>query len=168
MGNATVGLAARLSELGIEADVSSQVVALVPANSIGVLLYGSRARGDHTPESDIDVLTLVSHSAGSKSAGRVNMSYYTRAQLHSSSGTLFGMHLRRDGRVLADTDAELAAILDALGGPNPQVLIQRVHHFSTLLLVTEDEQRRYLTRLVRLGRYLLRSAIYARAIAEGP
>ena len=167
MGTAKAELAARLSELGIDAETSSHVLGLVPGTSIAVLLYGSRARHDHTPESDVDVLTLVDHPAGSKSAGGVNMSYYTRDQLRSSSGTLFGMHLRRDGRVVTDTNSELATILDGLGGPDPHLLMRRVHHFCTLLLVNQDEQYRHLTRLVRLSRYLLRSAIYGRAIKEG-
>ncbi|HWJ96734.1 MAG TPA: nucleotidyltransferase domain-containing protein [Acidimicrobiales bacterium] len=145
----------------------SDALDLLPPHCEAAMIYGSRARGDHRPDSDLDVLALVDSPRGSRSSGRVSVSCYTGAQLRSASGSLFGMHLRRDGKVLIDPDGVLQAILHDLRDPDPQDLFDRVNHFSALLGVDRADARNHLPGLVRLGRYLLRTAVYAEAIKTG-
>src|SRR4051794_4931060 len=53
----------------------------VRPDGIATMLYGSYARGDSTPDSDIDVLELVASTPRSYSRGRVNVSQYLPAHL---------------------------------------------------------------------------------------
>lgn len=51
--------------------------------------------------------------------------------------------------------------------PGADQLFSRVRRFATLLLCMKDEEDGYIEGLIRLARYLLRTAIYAKAIADG-
>ena len=97
----------------------------------------------------------------------MSVSCYTVDQLRTANGTLFGMHLARDGVAVYDPDEILGSLLVVMGQPDPVVLLARAKHFSAILDVTAVELNVYLDGLVRLARYLLRSAIYAVAIAQG-
>jgi hypothetical protein len=77
------------------------------------------------------------------------------------------MHLARDGVVLHDTNGELASLLAALSPPDAVQLLDRVHRFTAALDVSKDDEARYIEGLCKLGRYLLRTAIYARALRDG-
>ena len=77
------------------------------------------------------------------------------------------MHIKRDGVILLDNNGELATIIGGLAAPEPAILMRRIRHFSTILNVEGIEKPRYVSGLVRLGRYLLRTAIYASAAAAG-
>lgn len=156
-----------LSRMNVPRDAVETALRIAPPDAVGVLVYGSRARGDHLPKSDLDLLALVDHPAGSRSGDGVNLSCYTQEQLSSASGTLFGMHIRRDGIVVADTGGCLSAIVNTLADPDPSYLISRVRHFSAILEVVDRDPDQNLDGLCRLARYLLRTAIYAQALAEG-
>ena len=87
------------------------------------------------------------------------------------------MNIRRDGIVVADTGKRLFAIVSMLEGPDPLDLMSRVRHFSAILeVVSRDftqhevmgrDSTLHLDRFCRLARYLLRTAVYAQALAEG-
>jgi Nucleotidyltransferase domain len=77
----------------------------LPAEVEGLLVYGSQARGDAVPGSDLDVLALVTATRPSNHSGDVNVSYYTREQLSTGIGTLFGAHLKRDAKMVWDNHA---------------------------------------------------------------
>jgi hypothetical protein len=62
----------------------------LPAKIEGLLVYGSQAREDSVPGSDLDLLGLVNAPRPSTHSGDVNISYYTRDQLLTGVGTLFG------------------------------------------------------------------------------
>lgn len=132
----------------------------------GLMVYGSRARGDAVPGSDLDLLGLVQSPRASARSNDVHLSYYTPTQLSSGVGTLFGAHLRRDGRVLLDKSGELRAALDRMGPVDTRLVLDRSRYMSQLFTTPELDIPRYLPGLLREARYLLRSCLYANAIAE--
>ena len=156
-----------LSSLGVPPCLVEAGLRIIPGEAIGLLIYGSRARDDFVHDSDLDLLALVKESGESRTLSGVNLICYTSEQLRSASGTLFGMHIRRDGRVLADATGEIEELVQALQDPDPSQLIARVRHYSSVLEAGESELEFHLPGLCRLARYLLRTAIYALAIAQG-
>ncbi|GGO68378.1 hypothetical protein GCM10012276_02050 [Nocardioides deserti] len=138
----------------------------LPADLVGLLVYGSRARGDAVADSDLDVLALVSTPRPSIYAGDVNVSFYTIEQLTSGIGTLFGAHLKRDSRVVWDPEGLLSGAIRAMGEVDTDRLLTRSRAMSELFTTPERDLPKYLPGLLREARYLLRSCLYAQAIAE--
>jgi predicted nucleotidyltransferase len=160
-----VSLAARLRER----DVPSATVAALEGDAavtgaIGVVLYGSYARGDHTSTSDVDVLVVAARPSGSRKVEIANVATYTPAQLASARGSLFGMHLAHDGLVIDDTDSVVAGLLASMGEPDPALLFERIRHLGAVL---DGDPSDHLGGRIRVARYLLRTAVYVAALAEG-
>ncbi|NKQ52014.1 nucleotidyltransferase domain-containing protein [Amycolatopsis sp. K13G38] len=138
----------------------------LPADVEGLLVYGSQARGDPVPGSDLDVLALVAAPRPSTYSGDVNVSYYTRQQLSTGVGTLFGAHLKRDAKVIWDHSGHLTRAVDDMGEVDTDRLLARVRCMSELFTNPERDLPKYLPGLLREARYLLRSCLYAQAIAD--
>ncbi|ORJ64322.1 hypothetical protein [Mycobacterium simiae] len=161
-------LTAVLEALGLTDDEVGQVISRIAIETKGLLLYGSRARDDYEASSDFDILRYTSSwKSPTFKSGRVSVSSYTREQLESASGTLFGTHLRRDGRVLVELGDELTQLINGLQPANPAELLARVTQYSTILAQPDDVKAAHFGGMVRLARYLLRTAVYASAMAEG-
>lgn len=163
----SLDLCGGLARLGVSEALTAQASELVPADAIGVLVYGSRARGDWVESSDLDLLVLVRSPRLSRRTAAVSLSCYTEDQLRSASGTIFGFHLARDGVIAVDTENALGAILAQFGDPDPQRLRHRIRRLAALLETGADDRELYLPGLCRLARYLLRTAVYLAAFAEG-
>ncbi len=155
-----------LLTLGVPANILTDLPKL-PADSRGLLVYGSRARRDAVAGSDLDLIALVDTSRASTYAGDVNLSYYTREQLATGIGTLFGAHLKRDSKILWDPDGLLATAVNAMGEVDTGRLLRRAWKMSELFTALERDLPKYLPGLLREARYLLRSCLYAQAIATG-
>nr|CRL55760.1 hypothetical protein CPGR_03066 [Mycolicibacterium fortuitum subsp. fortuitum DSM 46621 = ATCC 6841 = JCM 6387]CRL77410.1 hypothetical protein CPGR_02014 [Mycolicibacter nonchromogenicus] len=140
-------------------------VPVLQAGVQGLLIYGSRARGDSIEGSDLDLLALSERMSPSTYSGLVNVSYYTVDQLKSGVGTLFGAHLRRDARIVWDPTGYLHVLVDELGEVDTARLFRRVKNMSTVFGALDADLPKYLTGLLREARYLLRSSLYAQAIA---
>lgn len=139
----------------------------LPADAEGMLVYGSRARGDAVADSDLDLLTLVAKSQPSLHVGDLSISYYTRNQLTTGIGTLFGAHLKRDSRILWDPHGQLAMTIGQMGEVDTPRLLKRAWQMSELFTSPDRDLPRYLPGLLREARYLLRSCLYAHAIDAG-
>lgn len=151
-------------------DVPSNVVEdlpTLPPDVEGLLIYGSQARGDAVPGSDLDVLALVATSRPSTQSGLVNVSYYTRGQLSTGVGTLFGAHLKRDAKIIWDPYRHLTRSVDDMGQVDTGRLLARARSMSQLFTRPQWDLPKYLPGLLRQARYLLRSCLYAQAIADG-
>ena len=155
-----------LAKLAVPDELAGCVPAM-PINSSGLLLYGSWARGDAVPGSDLDLLAIVEQPRPSIYSGDVSVSHYTIAQLESGRGTLFGAHLKRDAKVLWDPRGELGVALSRMGEVDTERLFSRARNMSRILGCPGMDLPKYLPGLLREARYLLRSCLYARAIAEG-
>ncbi|QSE87462.1 nucleotidyltransferase domain-containing protein (plasmid) [Rhodococcus pseudokoreensis] len=161
-------LAEALRRLALRQTEIDGVMDRIVDDTIGLLLYGSRARGDFVPSSDFDLLRFTTAwDSPTFKSGRVSVSSYTPEQLLSANGTLFGTHIQRDGRVLIERNDELTSLVAAFSPAEPDKLLERVRRYSMILNQPEAEMRSHCLGLVRLARYLLRTAIYAIAMAQG-
>ncbi|WP_267885082.1 MULTISPECIES: nucleotidyltransferase domain-containing protein [Mycobacteriaceae] len=139
----------------------------LPPGVQGLLVYGSRARGDAVADSDLDLLALSERMSPSVYSGLVNVSFYTVDQLKSGVGTLFGAHLRRDAQIVWDPTGRLHDVVIGLGEVDTARLFSRVRNMSKVFGALDADLPKYLTGLLREARYLLRSSLYAQAIAAG-
>ena len=139
----------------------------LPAEVEGLLVYGSQARGDAVPDSDLDVLAFVTTPRPSTHIGAVNISYYTHEQLSTGIGTLFGAHLKRDAKVIWDKHRQLTQAVEEMGEVDTNRLFVRARSMSALFSNLKRDLPKYLSGLLRQARYLLRSCLYAQAIAQG-
>jgi hypothetical protein len=155
-----------LLTLEVPPDILAELPSL-PADARALLVYGSRARGDAVAGSDLDLLALVNTPRPSSYAGDVSVSFYTGKQLATGIGTLFGAHLKRDSRIVWDPEGLLAPAVDAMGEVDTSRLFQRARRMSELFTTQEQDLPKYLPGLLRGARYLLRSCLYAQAIATG-
>lgn len=163
---ARTALIEKLALLGVPDDIITQVPQ-IPESVSGLLLYGSRARRDAVASSDLDLLALVPTQLPSINIGPVSLSFYTAQQLATGISSLFGAHLKRDGVVLHDDGGELTALLDRMGEVDTSRLFERVRSMSALFTTPQLDLPKYLPGLLREARYLLRSGLYAQAIAQG-
>jgi hypothetical protein len=152
--------------LGVPPDILADLPSL-PADARGLLVYGSQARRDAVAGSDLDLLALLDTPRPSTYAGDVNISYYTREQLATGIGTLFGAHLKRDAKIISDVDGRLADAVQAMGDVDTDRVFQRAWRMSELFMSPEHDLPKYLPGLLREARYLVRSCLYAQAIAAG-
>lgn len=139
----------------------------LPRDVEGLLVYGSQARGDAITGSDLDVMALVTTPRTSAYSGDVHVSYYTGEQLSTGIGTLFGAHLKRDAKVVWDLHGRLGHAVEEMGDVDTDRLLARAWGMSELFTSPERDLPKYLLGLLREARYLLRSCLYAQAIANG-
>jgi predicted nucleotidyltransferase len=152
--------------LGVESGVAADLPDL-PSGVIGLMVYGSQARGDAVDDSDLDLLALSVVPRPSIQVALVSISFYTSQMLETGIGTLFGAHLNRDGKILIDKDNQLRTAIDSMGEVDTDRLFERARRMSQLFTSLDRDLPKYLPGLVREARYLLRSCYYARAISDG-
>jgi hypothetical protein len=134
-----------------------------------VLLYGSHARGDATPGSDVDVLQIVPHRRPSYGSGRLSVTTATKEALHelAASGSLFVLHLREEGVPVHDESGVLRDVLDSYRAPaSYDPLRESLQLAAGILDVDARGFERHARSLTQLAVYLLRSVLYLRC-AEG-
>jgi hypothetical protein len=101
-----------------EADMSiavlgQQILDQVDGSWVGLMVYGSRVRGDYTESSDIDVLQLTEEPGPNYSKGLLTVTVRADWQLRQlcHDGDLYALSLTREGRIVADPTGVLAETL---------------------------------------------------------
>lgn len=156
----------RLIEHRVPAAAAQRAVSLLPDGAVGIILYGSFARGDEGPESDIDLVVVTGHRIQPPADDELSLSSYTPAELVRAAGSLFAYHLRRDGVALHGADS-VRALLKGAVAPDAPTLLARIRRLAPVLRARPENVAVHLPGLVRVAKYLLRSAMYAEAIHEG-
>jgi hypothetical protein len=157
----------KLRELEVPDTLIDEAWTIIKGRALGVLLYGSWARRDAGPFSDLDLLLLSDLRSRTRKSDKVSVTFYSSAQLREAHRTLYGMHLVRDGVILHDSVGELARILSTFSPAASDDLLRRVRGFGVILDVTSGDRLRYLPGLAQVARYLLRTATYALALQDG-
>lgn len=137
---------------------------------LGLMLYGSVARGSNGPQSDVDILELVPANARSYQLGNANVTSYEVGHLRTLAerGSLFVLHLRHDGLILDDPSGVLQRTLDAYRQPATyDRLWTQIAQAGAALDPSALDCARYPNGLVRLGTYLLRTAVYLHDVERG-
>lgn len=148
----------------------TEVLSQDDPNRLGLMLYGSVARGTADSGSDIDVLELVTGPAFSYAVGKANVTQYEVSHLRSlaEQGSLFVLHLRTEGLVLKDPTGVLQRTLDAYVRPRTYSHIWRqIQDASAALDPAATDFDSHVPSLARLGIYLLRTSVYVRNIEVG-
>lgn len=170
------GFLARVWNRSVRIDLVAQILANRDAvlrdtrgDAISVMLYGSAARGDSTPQSDVDVLELVPSHPGMEVRGHISVVRYTPEQVAAmvAGGSIFAWHLRTEGIYLRDDGQVLEQLLGQHPGVHADQTIRRVQAMSAVLDVGAEEFSVYGRALTRMMRFLLRTAVYARAFDLG-
>jgi len=146
-----------------DAELAEFVLGQIEGPYLGVLIYGSRVRGDYTEDSDIDVLQLNAEPGPNYNKGlmmvQVRAPWQLSLQCHD--GDIYALSLIREGRILDDPDGHLAAALGAYLPPTDNYarkwseFERRNHIFGGITREAFEENR---PALVRATMYLLRNA----------
>jgi hypothetical protein len=143
----------------------AEIFNAVGSSSTSLMLFGSFARGDSSPTSDIDVLELAERRRRPYRSGRINISVYDRLTLTrmAERGSLFVLHLRLEGEMLRDESGQLSACLEKYRRPatyEPFRLALR--QLANLLDVDEEQYEKDFQAYNELAFYIIRSEVYAR------
>lgn len=153
-------------------DVQAQFISTLCADrrSLGVMLYGSYARGTAGVDSDIDILHLVSDRPRSYAHGAINVTEYLPSHLTAmaTSGSLFALHLSTEGRVVCDRYGKIAEFRNAMAPRRTyDDLKTELSLITPIIDPTLDDARQYVRGLVRIATYLLRTVAYINCIERG-
>lgn len=135
------------------------------------MLYGSQARGEGRPDSDTDVLQIVTHGGRSYSANGLNVTAYTEKRLHelAARGSLFVLHLMTDGIILSEKPRVFQRIFESYRPPATYDGLRRELALVVAALRLPGAESN-LTSATKVATFVVRSLVYAacadRRIAE--
>lgn len=147
-----------------------KIEAALQGTSLGVMVYGSVARGTAGAYSDVDVLQLRSQEQFPYRLGRVSVSAYTPEFLTrlARQGSLFVLHLRTDAIVESDPHGLIEECLAEYARPqNYDAFRRKLCSAARLLHIdvrTFAAQKRHYS---RLALFFLRSTLFAECAERG-
>ncbi len=148
----------------ISEDLRQLILTSIPQAHIGLLLFGSHARGDATISSDIDVLMLVDEPAKSYRSGTVSVSAYTRSHLLQLArhGSLFVRHIVDEALSVENGDSILEELRRNLRIPASYSTLRNDILASTALLdVDAATFNKHRAGLAEAAKYISRTLLYA-------
>ena len=137
------------------------------------VLYGSYARGDHDPASDVDVLRITTkRMRANRIDGHVSLHIYDIKDLlvMAQQGNLFILHLLREARPLHDPCKYLMELSTAFQKPTSYVSTARqmVQQATCLLEINESLFETAPKAFLDVSIFLCRTLIYAEHADQGP
>ncbi|MGY1846160.1 nucleotidyltransferase family protein [Blastococcus sp. SYSU DS1021] len=136
-----------------------------------LMLYGSYARGDATDQSDIDLLALTDGPPGAWQENHLSLTAYAPGHLRvlAQRGSLFVLHLCREGKVLLDPHGTLRAALSSYRPPRDTMRLasELVAAASGLLSASEEERKAHGPAMRALAYYIVRSLAYDACARQG-
>jgi hypothetical protein len=153
-----LGTASRVNDT-----VAQAVFAAIASPATPLMVFGSVARGDGSAVSDVDVLEISRRPSRSYKVGRVHVYPYDETQLRrmAAAGSLFVLHLRREGKIVRDPDGVLASCIAAYRPPVSYEAYRKVLRATARLL--DADARAYVSRWKDyndLAIFVLRTALY--------
>lgn len=148
--------------------VITRALAAVRGPYLALAIYGSQARGTQRPDSDVDVLQVVSTRPGKYSDGDTNVTAYNVETLRemSAQGSLFMLHLVTDGYIVSDPKGVLARIFAAYR--RPLTFEKAIAELAAAArALTVQDRSCHSDGLRKLGIYVARTACYAVLAEEG-
>lgn len=156
-----------------DSQIPEVVLSVVRAGNperLALMLYGSVARGTSDADSDVDILELVISNPTHYRIGSANVTQYLPAHLHSlaQQGSLFVLHLQRDGVILEDESGVLTEALSSYVAPkNYSSVWEQLRIASGVVDPDATDIQTYMDGAGRLGVYIARTAIYLRTVEAG-
>jgi hypothetical protein len=134
-----------------------------------VAIYGSVARGDMGPSSDVDVLVISDRAIEQTECGRVSVTFYQEDHLRTlaHSGSLFVLHLKREARVMKDARGALARTFEAWRPPDVERTLAGMRAAAAVLDVRADLEHDHTAELLRVAIFVVRSVLYLRCFQRG-
>ncbi len=151
-------------------DISAHIIGTVRSNSSPLMLFGSVARGDASPHSDIDVLELAVRRRRPYKIGRLNISVYDEPTLArmAERGSLFVLHLHLEGKILRDPAVTLQSCLDRYQSPSDyEPFRSALREIANLLDVDRGHYELRWRAYNELALYIVRSELYSRLAEIG-
>ncbi len=142
----------------------------VKRQNSSIIIFGSKARGDDTEFSDIDVLELTDRRSRPYRHNRMNVSVYDEATLRlmAERGSLFVLHLRLEGLIVRDPLQKLASCLASYRQPSTyEPFRQSLRQIADLLDVSKTEYTQRWRPYNELSLYIIRSFYYAQFAEAG-
>jgi len=137
---------------------------------LATFLYGSYARGDFKEDSDIDIIQVTPAHSAPYSAGKVNITCYTRDQLLrlAEAGSLFVLHLISEAVALDDPAHLLDAMKSAYIHPTSYApFYEELAGALPIVAITQTMFDDAPLAYAATASYLLRSFAYAKAVELG-
>ena len=151
-------------------NVLRQLAGLLKGDTLALMLFGSKARGDDNDLSDTDILQVRTEFGESYKTGRFAVSVYTPESLVDAAerGSLFILHLKIEGVILSDSTGILANCIAQYIVPSSyEPFLADLRIASNLLNISDSFYQSKWRQCNHLALFVLRSSLFARAAANG-
>lgn len=159
-----------MSPVSISDESRAAIYAVAGSADSALMVFGSVARGDASPMSDVDVLELTRQSRRPTKAGKVHVYRYTADHLRrmAESGSLFVLHLRLEGEILRDDDGLLKRCLSSYKPPKTYALHRSRLKSTAMLMDAGRDAYSQLSNVYNdLAIYVLRTVLYIQFAESG-
>lgn len=141
----------------------------MPEEYQALFLFGSYARGDQTPQSDIDILAVVAPSYIPPLPIRLGLCFYTQRQLlrMAERGSLFVLHLIHEAKSIYDPQNFLDRLRETYRPSSLRNICDEVEWSAKLLTTDSSSYREKREKYNRLVINLIRTFAFAKVADMG-